>query len=697
MKNKKKILISGLCSFLAIGCLSGGIGWIAQADKLGVQEGYPIFQVQFGETDEMPYAVVGTPFKVFDAEVSGKKASQTYEVSSSVYFNYYSDTPIDVSVENGVFLPWEEGLYTIVYTAKSGSNIATHEIDVMSYMNSPLSIEALSGREDYTIGDVITVEAPSVKNNSGEYAFVVTAICDGKTYPLTQNGSAFSYKAMKAGSYSLCYVYTDYTQSITKTEEITVLTGTGYEIAEDSYDPLYLVKNAEYSFDSVVYYDLSENELAARMADMTYSADGAAENLYAAGSVFKVSANNSLRISYYSGTNKIKSKEWAVIDAGYNASTGSIAPYALFVDESGTFVHMNAPSEKSSPDTYPIWKTSQDAALEFANKVLVENFSLNVNFPVCGAGVLKVSLQDYYDRENLLEISVRPRSDNASADVYVNGIYAMRASVTYTSGVSFTIRYLCTSNTLIIGGSSANLDELFGGFSRACACLKVAVEEVTSETQLCIQSVNSQMIYNSKNVIDQIEAQCSIWTNGMYYTFGERLQFYTQVADIYSPSATATFSVYAPSGENAVAEDGTVLKNIAVTSKVYSVRLNEYGRYLISVKTDDGMDNMQSYTKNVYTIDKELPVVMVNDIVQEFVVGQTAIIKASSADEIDGVCSVRVVVFTPSSVGEVLQSDVGGVCRYSFAQCGIYTICVYSSDEAGNQTTKVIKIMVKED
>ncbi|MBQ2702019.1 MAG: hypothetical protein IJF64_03420, partial [Clostridia bacterium] len=103
--NKKKILTMGCLSVALCACCAFGIRYAVQADKQGVQESYPLIEVDYCGAEEIPYAIVGNSYKVFEAKAIGEKTSQSFNLTTKVYYNYYSDTPINVNLENGEFVP----------------------------------------------------------------------------------------------------------------------------------------------------------------------------------------------------------------------------------------------------------------------------------------------------------------------------------------------------------------------------------------------------------------------------------------------------------------------------------------------------------------------------------------------------------------------------------------------------------------
>ena len=690
MNKKKTVLTTFLIGSLYI-CGAIGIGLVVQAEKQGVPDSYPYIEVEYPTADEVPYAVVGESYEVFPAKAIGEKASHTFEMTTKVYFNYYTDSPINISLVDGKFVPTTGGVYTILYKAARGTQETEYEVDITAYDQSPLQIALPGLTQDYTIADGLTLESPTITENSGEYSITAKAICGDKQYELEKTGDSFSYKLMKAGTHRVQFTYTDYVQTVTKSMDITVGRGTGYQVKEADATPKYLVKNASYSFGSIIYYDKSDEELVEKTAEVKYSLDKGAETAYTIGDDLVINASSSLTLAYYSGSNKIIEKQIAVLDAGYDSTWGKVDTSKLFVVKSGSMTRTDSNEAK---DTSPIWTTSQGGTLAFANKLIVEKFSLDVVFKKSGANQFNVFLSDYYDEENVLAVSIYPRSDGASSDVYVNGHYLGKANGYYPNGNVFNIRYLCASNVLVVAGATMSLEGYFNGMSRGCANLEISVDDVQSETSLSVESINSQPIGRGVTV-DYINAMAYTNINGVYHTINSVLTFYMQVADVYSPSASATFSVQAPDNSYVKSLDNEELKNRPVTQKDYSVVLTEYGRYKITVSTNDGLDNKISYTTYVYVYDDVEPEVFVEVSKTSVKVGESITITASALDALDGSCSVQVVMFNPASVGERL-TGADGKYSYTFNRKGTYLLCVYGEDSTGNQTTKIVAISVKE-
>ncbi|MBO4262930.1 MAG: hypothetical protein J5903_04010 [Clostridia bacterium] len=690
MKTDKKRLfltavICMLFVFVALTVVSVGV----LADKYGMQDEYPHIIVDTGDNAEIPYAIVGKGYEIFPATATGEKSTQKFEVTKAVYFNYYSDKRINVTVSDGKFVPAYEGVYSIVYTAVNGKIAKERIVDVTAVNSTKLGVTLPSHESEYTIGDVAEFSMPEVIGASGNYSFAVTADIGGEKYPLKRGENGFSFRIMKTGTCELTFAYRDHVQTYSDKFIFTVNAGTGYEIVERQINPTYLVNKGKYSFGKTVYYDLSDAELIAKTCIARYKSDKqVSETAYTYGAAIAIDANSEFTVNYYSNKNElVVSDTYDVLDASLDLTAGKIAPSALFVVTGGEFTRNDGTS------AFPVFRTTTTSELTYANKVLTDNFRLSVKFITSGAGRYIVRLADYYDPTNVLEIWIEPRKDGVTSDVYVGGRYLMKAVGNFTNGDDFAVRYSSAGNTLTVSGSTAKLSGYFKGMTHALARFSIGLDKVASATEICVQSVNSQQI-NASAIADYIAAQCYVKTDGIYKTLGEDVTLFIEAADVLSPTTTATFSVRMPDNSYAVSSDGTTLKDVSVTDNFYTVNLSAYGRYRIVVSTDDNLQNTKTYTTNIYCEDRTAPEITANGIKSKAKVGETIEFTVSATDKKDGELSVKVAVFTPSAVAEKISGNAG-TYSYKFTQSGVYVVSVYAYDGDENVGAKTYMVEVR--
>ena len=161
--------------------------------------------------EELPFAEVGTPFKVFDfTAVDGYSA-----VIDSGVRVYRGATEVTLNAD-GTFVPNSVGTYTIVYTAKDAfGNVATKrlEIQAKNTISAPV-IEFLSELPEVVhFGDSVAISEYNAYGGAGcvQVTVRVTALSTGEEVEAKHG----QFLCLKEGDYMIEYIATDYIGKVT--------------------------------------------------------------------------------------------------------------------------------------------------------------------------------------------------------------------------------------------------------------------------------------------------------------------------------------------------------------------------------------------------------------------------------------------------------------------------------------------------
>lgn len=175
------------------------------ADKFA-RDGAAEIKVNLPE-GELPVALAGTPYPVFDATAVAPGAG---EVPLSVYavLGYGSKSACYFDVTDGKFVPVVKGDYTLVYTAANRFGEITAETVTVTAVKElePLAVTVEPALNGVT-GKSVTLPEPTVTGGSGFETVKTEYTAPGGSTGVVENGA---FVPELAGDYTVKYTVTDY-------------------------------------------------------------------------------------------------------------------------------------------------------------------------------------------------------------------------------------------------------------------------------------------------------------------------------------------------------------------------------------------------------------------------------------------------------------------------------------------------------
>ena len=234
----------------------------------------PNITVNYGAytSDTVPCGLVNNPYTVFSATAYDVLAFDT-EITTRVYYNYYSSNKVSVETKDGKFIPKRTGRYTIEYsTVDSFGNTTVVLCDVWVKENaSDIQIGNVSVANVYT-GTLFNVPTPTVLGDEdlGNVTLKTVAVCGNEEYSI-ENGS---FRPMQSGNWVMRYTATDYVgRTVTKEVPFTVTDGEKAIFIDDveALLPKYFVEGNEYVLPNLQTVSFKNGEAVFENATITVS------------------------------------------------------------------------------------------------------------------------------------------------------------------------------------------------------------------------------------------------------------------------------------------------------------------------------------------------------------------------------------------------------------------------------------------
>ena len=636
----------------------------------------PIINVQTGET--LPYAEVGTPFKVFDFVAEDAYAA-VIEKSAKVY---RGQTELDLG-EDGTFIPDSVGEYHIVYSAKdSFGNVAekTVVIEAKNSISKP-EIEILGDLPE-TVKFGATVYLPEYYGYGGagnvEVTVKVTAIDSGNEIDVKHG----QFVCLEEGDYMVEYIARDYigkaktsyqwiygvTRQVTPVFDETQLVLPEVFISGDAYN---------FKQYKAIYY----------------TADGVAEEV-----------NAKITVTDANGTDM-------VINGAYipkASETVQVALVKLTFEKSATkktvvereipiltinqgqlgfltkfFVTENAEVEAKNEAIYFTSLAGGNAKYSFAKVVNEKYLTLGLRKNDAKSfDVTKVTIRDIYDSDAVVTLTFMNTERGLTCSI--NGNKASTANYDSTGKFGFTYD-VSTKNVLdVLGMKIGVIDtyvngESFEGFPSGAVYL-----DFETDGSVGLHLISNQTFNNY--IRDAITPR--IMVNGSF------TGTYVPGQNIVLPTASA-YDVLSAIGEVKVTvrnEAGETL--LSATADKETVFIPEaYGTYSVVYTVTDASNNRISVSTSIIVKDDVKPTLTFDGVLPEMTAwGSTLKLPNYTVNDNGDVtkATVKVYVCAPDGIMTLVKDG-----KVTFNRKGEYTIYYFVIDENNNPTNYTFYIQVK--
>ena len=182
------------------------INGITFPTKVPKDEFAPVIETD--EPEEIPAAMVGREYKVFD--VSAYDNLSVRSLTTEVIYRYESGNGVNVAVTDGKFIPMRAGDYTIVYKAEDWAGNSTEKMIPINCLENVANVSITVDGGDISVfaGENINLNSYSISGGVGNYDVSAVIKKDGNEVA-TVTGK--KYAVLKnEGSYTVEINATDY-------------------------------------------------------------------------------------------------------------------------------------------------------------------------------------------------------------------------------------------------------------------------------------------------------------------------------------------------------------------------------------------------------------------------------------------------------------------------------------------------------
>ena len=628
---------------------------------------------------EIPQAVVGQPYRLFDAAVSDDEDSDP-DFSCRVWYGYGSSLASEFDVIDGAFTPDRAGDYVIEYSAKDNfGNVATQTVTVRAAARSEALAVTLTGNAQAGLsGENVQVRGYEVSGTIGEWNVAVTASLQGSdvVYDVTDGVFLAEY----AGTYTVTYTLSDYISSVSESYDLTVEAGNIVRITEVPALPDYLIAGCTYDLSGAVAYAYASGSPVETA--VTFSSTD--EQATISGSLFTPATEGEITVTFSAGTAESVSVTATVVEVGYGDS----------VHMENYFYGASITSSASSSSVAV--QASQDASFTFINPVDA-GFSITAAVdPERNAfGILRMTFTDPEDAACGFTLDIFRNEEGANAIVEIDGNTAGSFSGSWYGNegapISFTISYNTSTKMLSIGSLTVDLSVApysFGGFASGRVSIGGAFAEVSGEAGIFVSSINNQSL-NSRDY-DIANPQITL-LGAMSRSFapGDVVTVVPAIAtDVLDPHVSFTVTVTDPSNAIVTSQSGVALDGVDPGMQ-YTFVVDRLGTYSVLWEAEDGSGLSQSSYFTISVTDNQAPEIRyVNGSVRTGSVGQTIpVAEIEVTDDFTDDVVYYVYLTRPDGVMIPLYTMAETVTYYNgFIPdvAGAWTVTYYAADDAGN-------------
>lgn len=640
------------------------------------------------EDDSIPHALVGQPYKMFDAKALDDFDDEV-NVVTSAYYKYYSATPIKLSVVDGAFTPEREGTYVIEYAATDYSgNIATKCIKVKAINGEGLQCEVKDAVAQCFTGEKVKVLSDvSYKDNSGNVEYSITVKNKSTEEEYEIDNISHEFCPMSDGEWKVTVTTKDYVSTV----ENSFILKANHTSQPQVYDSVGIQKHfilgATYELPSLNGYDFSSGKGVETGMSIYVTENGGEEKQLADNTYIPEKAGD-VKICYrltVDGKSCEKTYQATVVDVGY--------PKELSMDKYFVTTEGEVTAEKAA--TCVTYSTDSRARLEFVNFVQVKDFDFSFG----------IGEENKFNRVNVyltdiltgkqVKLSYKRSGEGALFSINDGTEFAVDSSF---EGMNRNFALEFNNDTHMLSASvelSLEVEKYldgskFEGFTESVALLAVEIDDVSGTSQLVINSINAQSINSTK--VDRFAPKIVVATKAGDKGINEEVELTGAFAyDTLDPISTLSLVVTGP--DNKVVKDinGVALDGAQDAAKDYTIKLTKYGDYTITYTATDGNGKSDEYIYTISSKDVIRPSVELKR--HKTTAKQDATVKVAKVvveDDITEKCKVNTYIINPEGVMETVSDG-----KFKATLTGVYTVRYIVFDESGNCTFASYEINVK--
>ena len=632
-------------------------------------------QISVNASEELPFAEVGTPFKVFDFTANDAYA-MVIEKGVKVYRG-----ETEIPLEEGAFTPDSVGNYTIVYTAKdSFGNLATKEVVIAAKNSIPNPEISILGELPDTVnfGDVLHLPEYYGYGGAGsvEVTVRVTAIDSGEEIEVKYG----QFVCLQEGDYMVEYIAKDYIGNVaTQYQWIYDVQRQSTPVFDESLLvlPKAFIAGDGYTFDeyTAIYY--TANGTAEEIKATVTVTDASGTDLPINGAYLPKSSatveSAIVKFTFAKSETKKTVVEREIPILTIQQGLGFLSKF---------FVSEHTEIEAKNDAIYFTALDGENASYSFIKaineKYLALGFKRN---DAKSFTTTKITLRDIHKASAVVTLTFTNTEKGLTCSI--NGGKASTAN--YDSAGKFGFTYDATTGNILdvlgmkIGTVATYTNgETFVGFPSGAVYLDFETSGSVGLTLISNQTFNNY-------IRDAITPRITV--NGSFtgsYVPGERIVL---------PAASA-YDVLSAIGEIKLTirtEEGETLLSAAADRENVFIPEN-YGTYAVVYSVTDSSGNKISVSTSLIVIDDVKPTLTFDGEIPETAVwGSTLQLPTYVANDNGDLTKVTVKVYVCAPDGIMTLVKDGKV---TFTRKGEYTIYYFVVDENNNPTNYTFNVQV---
>lgn len=640
------------------------------------------------DLDQLPTALVGKPYPVFDAvAVDGHDGK--LPVVTSVYYRYYSEKPVELAVVDGAFTPVGEGLYVIEYWAEDLSgNIGTKSVHVNAVKGDGLQVALQDVVTEIDTGTAVQViSAVEHTGSSGQVTCDIKAKNLSTGEEIEIDPQTLYFVPMADGQWEITVTVKDYISTVVETFTLNAKHTAQPQVYDTVGIPKYFILGAASQLPKLTGYDFSSGAGVETEMDIFVTEDGSEEKKLENGRYVPENAG-AVKVTYrltVDGKVCEKSYDAIVVDVGY---TGDL-------DLSKYFVASNADATAQCDNASITYTMGKDTSFDFVNYVQVKNFAF----------AYQVGEQNAYDQINVyltdvvsgkqLKVSYNRTEDGAT--FCVNDGVDTKLSSSF-DGINRNFALEFSNDTFIVSpepGIELDVKRFldgsnFTGFTGMIASFSVEVAGVSGESQVVMKNLNAQTLNSATT--DRFAPQILVETMSGDRVPAEKVTLPGAFAyDVLDPITELTLEVTSPTGAFVTDENGVALDGTQDVTKDYTFVIGELGDYVIRYVIKDGKGKTDNYIYAVTARDATKPTLTLLEHEESAEKGESVTLAGTEVtDNLTAECTVVAYVFDPEGANVKVTDG-----KFEATMAGVYDVRYMAFDADGNVAFASYEINVK--
>lgn len=613
------------------------------------------------------------------------------KIAVSVYYNYASNEPISIHLQDGKFTPTLNGVYTVEYKAFDifgNEGIATLDLNVgdsKAIFYTPEKITSMTAMKPNQLPLIEAtginkeiVTTVSVIDNNG----VETVLDDTRTFIPTSSGE-----------HTIVYTFMDNAYTEVFSYPISIVDNNDVLFRDKPNLPQYFIKGASYQFEEYIAYTLGAKGLESQLAKVEVAADNDDFTEISTASAYTVNGSEKLRVRYSLNGQKSAIYERKIIDVNYN---GDVRDYGAYFQ--GDYSSYEGDNRRM---IYNFDGVNATEEMHFINHLAFSKFEFG--FEILEEqdkfDSVTITLADAFNETDKMEISYT-RSGNKViylVQQWIGGTRCLRERFEINN--NFVSAYNLTHRLGQLSNNSGNT-VMVQPFNSELVVLRVRLDGIVEKAQIGVTKINNQ---NFTGRLSEMKPTLSYFVTTDIYDMGA--QYTLPVATLNSvlnPThrKDAALTVRDPNG-TIVTDINNVALNGVSANKEYTITMPYSGSYVVEY-------TYSGQTKRGVQTETESYIINVADIVAPTIafdggLNETSLIKVkvgethtlmsyTFSDNVTTTENMWHSINVHYSNGMIVGH---GVTEYTFNKAGYYIVRAWCIDEYGNMAVTYYNVLAE--